>query len=79
MKCPKCGSEMALDEHRKYALHMCYECGYIEGRLADETPRETNFEHLKKLNMNESIAFIASGLAVKEKAVSRWLEGKFKD
>ena len=35
MKCPRCGHEMTLDTHRKYALNMCYECGYIEGRLID--------------------------------------------
>ena len=35
MKCPRCGHEMTLDTHRKYALNMCYECGYIEGRLND--------------------------------------------
>ena len=45
MKCPRCGHEMTLDTHRKYALNMCYECGYIEGRLIDpEKKGETNFE-----------------------------------
>ena len=53
MKCPRCGHEMTLDTHRKYALNMCYECGYIEGRLIDpEKKGETNFERLKKLNFN---------------------------
>lgn len=48
MKCPRCGHEMTLDTHRKYALNMCYECGYIEGRLIDpEKKGETNFERLK--------------------------------
>ena len=52
MKCPRCGHEMTLDTHRKYALNMCYECGYIEGRLIDpEKKGETNFERLKKLNV----------------------------
>ena len=39
MKCPRCGHEMTLDTHRKYALNMCYECGYIEGRLIDPERR----------------------------------------
>ena len=52
MKCPKCGSEMQIDEHRRYALQMCYNCGYIEGRMADVKKKETNFAHLKNLNMN---------------------------
>ena len=30
MKCPRCGSEMTLDTHRKYPVNMCYECGYNE-------------------------------------------------
>ena len=55
MKCPRCGHEMTLDTHRKYALNMCYECGYIEGRLIDpEKKGETNFERMKKLNFNEN-------------------------
>ena len=36
MKCPRCGSEMTLDSHRKIPLNMCYECGYIEGRTLKE-------------------------------------------
>ena len=32
MKCPRCGAEMVLDNHRKYEAWMCYECGYMEGR-----------------------------------------------
>ena len=60
MKCPRCGHEMTLDTHRKYALNMCYECGYIEGRLIDpEKKGETNFERLKKLNFNEMLAFLS--------------------
>lgn len=47
MKCPRCGHEMTLDTHRKYALNMCYECGYIEGRLIDpEKKGESNFERI---------------------------------
>lgn len=55
MKCPRCGHEMTLDTHRKYALNMCYECGYIEGRLIDpEKKGETNFERMKKLNFQRN-------------------------
>ena len=77
MKCPNCGSEMTVDEHRRYALQMCYNCGYIEGRLADVKKNETNFAHLKNLNMNETIAFISSGLSVEEKKVAVWLDDEF--
>ena len=60
MKCPRCGHEMTLDTHRKYALNMCYECGYIEGRLIDpEKKGESNFERMKKLNFNEMVVFYA--------------------
>ena len=63
MKCPRCGHEMTLDTHRKYALNMCYECGYIEGRLIDpEKKGESNFERMKKLNFNEMVAFLTKGL-----------------
>ena len=42
MKCPRCGHEMTLDTHRKYALNMCYECGYIEGRLKQLRSAQSN-------------------------------------
>ena len=77
MKCPKCGSEMQIDEHRRYALQMCYNCGYIEGRLSDVKKHETNFAHLKNLNMNEMIAFLSAGLGIKQKKVAAWLDDKF--
>ncbi len=32
MKCPKCGAEMVIDNHRRYPIHMCYYCGYMEGQ-----------------------------------------------
>ena len=82
MKCPRCGSEMHVDSHRKYDLHMCYDCGYIEGRsLGDgETAgdhRLTNFERIRSMNQNEAIAFIASGMKVDAGIVSSWLSRSF--
>lgn len=74
MKCPRCGSEMTVDTHRKYAVEMCYECGYIEGRSNDVKPGVTNFERLKSLNFNELTAFISSGLGVEADKVSAWLD-----
>ena len=75
MKCPRCGHEMTLDTHRKYALNMCYECGYIEGRLIDpEKKGETNFERLKKLNFNEMLAFLSKGLGMDEEKLADWLD-----
>ena len=76
MKCPKCGHEMVVDEHRRYALHMCYECGYIEGRLA-EKKKESNFKHLKNLTMTEAIAFLSRGLNLDESVVAKWLDDRF--
>ena len=32
MKCPRCGGEMTCDDHRKYPIDMCYNCGYTESR-----------------------------------------------
>ena len=54
MKCPRCGSELSTDAHRKYNLQMCYNCGYMEGRYfgGDAKKGFTNFEHMKTLNMN---------------------------
>ena len=75
MKCPKCGSEMQIDEHRRYALQMCYNCGYIEGRRIEPTAKQrSNYEHLLKLNLNETAAFLAEGLGLPEEQISSWME-----
>ena len=75
MKCPRCGSEMVLDGHRKIDLYMCYECGYIEGRnMGPEPPKTSNYIRLRDMNLNETAAFIAKGLGVKESSVAEWLE-----
>ena len=65
---------MTIDTHRKYAVEMCYECGYIEGRSNDVKPGITNFERLKALNFNELTAFISAGLGVDANKVSAWLD-----
>lgn len=75
MICPRCGSEMTLDNHRKIPLEMCYNCGYIEGRSVEpEKKGETNFEHLKGLNLNELAAFMAPGLGIERERLEAWLE-----
>lgn len=77
MKCPRCGQEMTLDEHRKIDMFMCYECGYIEGRNTGDTPnrpRRTNYERLRDMNLNEAAAFMAGGLGVDENRLYAWLE-----
>ena len=84
MNCPRCGHEMVLDEHRKIPLHMCYTCGYIEGRsydgeeLSSERSYVTNFEHARTLNYAEMVSFICSGLNLDTDVVSEWLEKPYK-
>ena len=79
MKCPRCGSEMELDQHRRAQMYMCYVCGYIEDQYASATlPKETNFQHLMKLrNINEASAFIANGLNLAPSAVKDWMDKFF--
>lgn len=77
MKCPRCGHEMILDDHRKIEMYMCYDCGYIEGRnTGDEQvrPHATNYERLHTLNLNEAAAFMAQGLGIDEFKLAEWLE-----
>ena len=76
MKCPQCGCEMVLDSHRKIPLMMCYSCGYIEGRNIGPqiSKKKTNYEHLKTLNFNEMVAFLASKLDLPEERISTWLD-----
>ena len=84
MKCPRCGSEMTLDSHRKIPLNMCYECGYIEGRALEEEPVVvSNYVHLKKLNLDDTAAFLAEGLShegcdVKKSVIVDWLLKAYK-
>ena len=75
MKCPRCGSEMTLDSHRKYPLQMCYNCGYMEGRnMGPDASGPTNFAKMKSLNFNETVAFLAAGMGLDEKEVAAWLD-----
>lgn len=76
MKCPCCGHEMDLDNHRKIDLFMCYECGYIEGRRIEPQVknRVTNYERLKTMNINETAAFLAKGLQLDEQKLAAWLD-----
>ena len=83
MKCPRCGSEMQLDSHRKIDLMMCYQCGYIEGRRiegeeATHSAKNSNLRHLESLNMNEAIEFLADGLGLDRNKVEDWLDEEYK-
>lgn len=79
MKCPQCGNEMTLDTHRKISLMMCYDCGYIEGRnVGPKTRNETNYEHIKTLNFNELVAFLAVELKLPEEKIADWLDDETK-
>lgn len=78
MKCPCCGHEMKLDSHRKIDLFMCYDCGYIEGQRLEtaQARRETNFERLSRMNLNETIAFMSKGLGVDEGKLASWMDSR---
>ena len=79
MKCPRCGSEMELDQHRRAQMFMCYVCGYVEDQNAKPlVQNETNFQHLMKLtNINEVAAFVANGLGIDGPEVKDWLDKYF--
>jgi len=80
MKCPRCGAEMVIDQHRKYPLPMCYECGYMEGRNFDPiTSDMTNYQKVKQLNFNELVAFLASRLGVDEQKLVNFLNSRTDD
>ena len=77
MKCPRCGSEMELDSHRKIPLYMCYNCGYIEGRATEGgITVSTNYNHMDGLTLNEMAAFLSKGLDLPERKVADWLAAK---
>lgn len=82
MKCPRCGRDMQIDEHRKLPMYMCYECGYIQGRTSDQTfnqEKHTNFKHMKGLNLNEMIAFLSKGMDIDEKQLYEFFEAEYKE
>ena len=79
MKCPRCGSEMSLDSHRKIPLNMCYNCGYIEGRSAEALGGKSNFERMRVLNLNEMAAFLSAGLGLDKNTVADWLSDTLSD
>ncbi len=75
MKCPRCGSEMTIDSHRKYPAPMCYECGYIEGRNLEVISGRglTNFQRLQKMSFNEMVAYLNAYVDIGEDKISKWL------
>jgi len=74
MKCPRCQSEMTIDNHRKIPLQMCYQCGYIEGRSVHAAQGNvTNYAHCKSLNINELASFMAEGLDIDREELVIWL------
>ena len=79
MKCPRCGSEMVLDSHRKIPLNMCYECGFIEGRsLEDEPPIRNNYMALKEQNLDGTVLILSKllqrhGIQTEPQSVYDWL------
>ena len=80
MKCPRCGNEMVMDEHRKMNLYMCYECGYVEGSSLDEEAKpyhETNLEHLYSINLDESVSTITKEIGAVEENVNSWAKRVF--
>ena len=79
MKCPRCGHEMVMDEHRKMNLYMCYECGYVEGSSLEAEPQmyhETGMEHLHSA-LNESVSTIEKELGSVEHNVNSWAKNLF--
>lgn len=75
MKCPRCGSEMNNDSHRRMSMNMCYNCGFIEGRnYEEECDGISNFAHMKTLNLNELAAFMAHGLGLEVEVLVHWLQ-----
>ncbi len=76
MKCPKCGKEMTLDDHRKYPIYMCYSCGHVTAfsKDGDGAAKPVNFSYIKTLNEAELAAYMARGLDVDEEKLLRWLK-----
>lgn len=78
MKCPRCGNDMIIDNHRKIPLQMCYECGYIEGRnMPSGEGGLTNYDHSKSLNINELASFLAEGLELDREKLIHWLADEY--
>jgi hypothetical protein len=76
MKCPKCGKEMTLDDHRKYPIYMCYSCGHVTAfnENDEEAAQPRNFSYIKTLDEEALAAYMAKGLDLDEEKLLAWLK-----
>ena len=61
MKCPKCGADMVVTNHRRYPMWMCYYCGYMEGRNMeiDNSMRITVAQTFNRMNEDDMALFLS--------------------
>jgi uncharacterized Zn finger protein len=76
MKCPQCGKEMTLDNHRKYPIYMCYSCGHVTdfNENSEAGAHPVNFSYIKTLSETDLAAYMARGLGVDESKLLSWLK-----
>jgi len=61
MKCPKCGADMVVDNHRRYPIEMCYYCGYMEGQNIeiDNSMKITVIQSFARMNCDSMAEFLS--------------------
>ena len=62
MKCPCCGKEMVMDAHTKIDKFMCYECGYVEGRMLPNSHTK-NYNCSRVHTLDDAFSFLSRGLS----------------
>lgn len=82
MKCPKCGADMVVDNHRRYPIEMCYQCGYMEGQNIeiDNSMKITVIQSFNKMN-EDSLALFLTQCDFKgatEQEIRAWLDTPLK-
>ena len=82
MKCPKCGADMVVDNHRRYPIEMCYQCGYMEGQNIeiDNSMRITVIQTINRMNEDELALFLTQCdfVGSTQKEVRKWLDQPLK-
>lgn len=58
-KCPKCGGDLVFDNHRRYPVEMCYQCGYMDGQKV--TGQIFEIDNSEKLTVMQGIYRMGKG------------------
>ena len=73
---------MVVDNHRRYPIHMCYQCGYMEGQNIeiDNHMKISVIQTMNRMNENELALFLSQCdfKGATEQEIRAWLDKPLK-